>query len=91
MIVSAEVLTASEARVLEMVSYISFGELGPFEILAGQKDQVRHISRKQMRFVDLLREHQAINKIVIHQGEVQYLEITGKKDNIPYIKKIKVD
>lgn len=88
-ITSQMILSQQEANILALIADVAFGTIGPVNVSDAPKTQVRYLSPQQVKFVDVMRKYPEMDKIVVHQGSVQYVEVSGKQE-WSFTKKIKV-
>jgi len=89
-ITSQSMVSRDEAALLALVTDVGFGHIGPVVVPEENKTEMRYLNTHQIIFLAVVREYQTIERIVVHQGSVQYVEVSGIKNNWKYIKKIKL-
>jgi hypothetical protein len=81
-----------ENNVLDLASFIKFGELEGVELSEEGREVRKELSPRQQRFIDLIRteEYTHLDRIVVHEGVPATLELRGERHGIKYKIKRKI-
>ena len=66
-----------EDELLNFIGKMSYGEVTDTVVPVEEPKINRHVSPEEKTFLNRLREHPEIDRLTIHQGQPQYLEVLG--------------